>query len=188
MGKGTIIAQGFKTLGDKQTAIDAEPTAVEAALLWYQDNYTAHPHLIIHSDSQSAIARSEHSGAGPGKRMARSIQKILVDILRQGRSANIVWVKGHIGIPANDRLAGQAAGKVAWSRTASLSHLKLRISERFNKAKEEWHKNPKHHVKDEIPPPAPKRSCKDRRPHFNRPGCDTDQDCALEVSHIPQND
>jgi hypothetical protein len=96
--------------------------------------------------------------------MAKSIQKILVDILQQGRSANIVWVKGHIGIPGNekaDRLAGQAAGKVAWSRTASLSHLKLRISERFNKAKEEWHKNPKHHGKDKIPPPAPKKSCMD---------------------------
>jgi hypothetical protein len=93
MGKGTIIAQGFKTLGDKQTAFDAELTAVQAVLLWYQDNYIAHRHLIIHSDSQSAIARAEHSGAGPGQRMARSIQKILVDILRQGRSANIIWVK-----------------------------------------------------------------------------------------------
>jgi hypothetical protein len=26
----------------------------------------------------------------------------------------------------------------------------------------EWHKNPKHHGKDEIPPPAPKKSCSDR--------------------------
>jgi hypothetical protein len=97
--------------------------------------------------------------------MARSIQKILVDILHQGRSANIVWVKGHIGIPGNekaDRLAGQAAGKVAWSRTASLSHLKLRISERYREAKKKWHENPKHHGKDEIPPPAPKKSCMDR--------------------------
>jgi ribonuclease HI len=162
MGRGPVIAQGSKTLGDKQTAFDAELTAVEAALLWYHD--TDHPHLIIHSDSQSAIARSKHCGAGPGQRMAKSIQKILVDILQQGRTANIVWVKGHIGIPGNekaDRLAGQAAGKVAWSRTASISHLKLRISERFNKAKEEWHKNPKHHGKDEIPPPAPKKSCMD---------------------------
>jgi hypothetical protein len=55
LGKGTIIAQGSKTLGDKQTAFDAELTAVEAALLRYQDNYSAHPHLIIQSDSQSAI-------------------------------------------------------------------------------------------------------------------------------------
>jgi hypothetical protein len=97
--------------------------------------------------------------------MARSIQKILVDILGQGRSANIVWVKGHIGIPRNekaDRLAGQAAGKVAWSRTASLSNGKLRVSERYREAKKKWHENPKHHGKDEIPPPEPKKSCMDR--------------------------
>jgi ribonuclease HI len=95
MGRGPIVAQGSKTLGDKQTAFDVELTAVEAALLWYKDNYTTHPHLIIHSDSQSAIARSEHCGAGPGERSAKSMQKILVNILRHGRSANIVWVKGH---------------------------------------------------------------------------------------------
>jgi hypothetical protein len=37
----------------------------------------------------------------------------------------------------------------------------LRISERFREAKIKWHKNPKHHGKDEIPPPAPKKSCMD---------------------------
>jgi hypothetical protein len=97
--------------------------------------------------------------------MARSIQKIFVDILGQGRSANIVWVKGHIGIPRNekaDTLAGQAAGKVAWLRTASLSNGKLRVSERYREAKKKWHENPKHHGKDEIPPPEPKKSCMDR--------------------------
>jgi hypothetical protein len=75
---------------------------------------------------------------GPGQRTAKSIQKILVDVLRQGPSANIVWVRGHIGIPGNERadgLAGQAAGKIAWSRIASLTHFKLRISERFREAK-----------------------------------------------------
>jgi hypothetical protein len=49
---------------------------------------------------------------------------------------------------------------VAWSRTASLS-LKLHISERSREAKMEWHKNPKRHRKDEIPTPAPKKSCMD---------------------------
>jgi hypothetical protein len=81
MGKGPAIAQGSKTLGDKQTAFDAELTAVEAALLRYEGNYTTYPHLITHSDSQSAIARSKHCGAGPGRRTAKSIQEILLKIL-----------------------------------------------------------------------------------------------------------
>jgi ribonuclease HI len=189
MGRGPVIGQGSKTLGDKQTAFDAELTAVEAALLWYQD--TDHPHLIIHSDSQSAIARSKHCGAGPRQRMARSIQKILADILGQGRSANIVWVKGHICIPGNekaDRLAGQAAGKVAWSQTASLSHLKLRVSERYREAKKKWHENPKNHGKDEIPPPAPKTVLHGSRPQLHCPGRSTDKDWALEVGDLPEKD
>jgi ribonuclease HI len=96
MGKGPAIAQGAKTLGAKHTAFDAEVAAVEAALCWYRQSQ--YRHMVIHSDSpgRSAIARTEHSGAGSGQGRAKSIQKIIVDILlREGRSANVVWVKGH---------------------------------------------------------------------------------------------
>jgi hypothetical protein len=81
MGKGIAIAQGSRTIGDKQTAFDAELTAIEAAFLWYQRSHLwAHPHIIIYSDSQSAIARTER---GLGQRTAKSIQKILVNLLRR---------------------------------------------------------------------------------------------------------
>jgi hypothetical protein len=43
----------------------------------------------------------------------------------------------------------------------SLAHLKLKISEKFRKAKEDWHADPKHHGTMEIPPPPPKKSCLD---------------------------
>jgi len=43
----------------------------------------------------------------------------------------------------------------------SLAHLKLRISERFRKAKVDWHSPPDHHGTMEIPPPPPKKSCLD---------------------------
>jgi ribonuclease HI len=130
IGKGQAIAQGAKTLGAKHTAL----AAVEAALCWYLSRQSQYRHMVIHSDSPdwSAIARTEHSGAGSGQGRAKSIQKIIVDILlREGRSANMVWVKGHAGIPGNERadaLAGQASEKTAWS-TASLARLKLRIWE-----------------------------------------------------------
>jgi hypothetical protein len=35
------------------------------------------------------------------------------------------------------------------------------ISERFEEAKSDWHTEPKHHTKNEIPPTAPKKSCMD---------------------------
>jgi hypothetical protein len=69
------------------------------------------------------------------------------------------------GVPSNkraDSLAGKAAEKTAWPATTSLAHLKLKICEKFRKAKEEWHRNPAHHGVDEIPPPPPKKSNLDR--------------------------
>jgi len=61
-------------------------------------------------------------------------------ILAGGRSVEIQWVKGHTGIPGNEKagaLAGKAAEKTIWLPTTSLAHLKLRISEKFRGAKED---------------------------------------------------
>jgi hypothetical protein len=44
----------------------------------------------------------------------------------------------------------------------SLAHLKLKISERFRKAKEDWHELLAHHGTMEMPPPPPKKSFLDR--------------------------
>jgi hypothetical protein len=38
-----------------------------------------------------------------------------------------------------------------------LAHLKLRISEKFQKSKQEWNDDPHHHGTEEIPPPPPKK-------------------------------
>jgi len=45
----------------------------------------------------------------------------------------------HAGIPGSeraDKLASEAAERTAWSSVISLTHLKLRISEKFRRAKE----------------------------------------------------
>jgi hypothetical protein len=60
---GPTIAQGIKTLGSRQTAYDVEVEAIEAALSWYQTADSNYRHMLIHSDSTSAIARKSHSGA-----------------------------------------------------------------------------------------------------------------------------
>jgi len=91
-------------------------------------------HITVHPDSTSAIARVGQTGAGPGQDRARRIQEMVANFPRHFQTAEIVWVKGHIGIPGNgraDALAGMAAEKAAWSPTTSPAHLKLRVSERF---------------------------------------------------------
>jgi ribonuclease HI len=150
--------------------IEAEIAAIEEVLKWL--GTSPYLHMIIHSDSTSAISRAGQSRTGPGQQRARKIQDMVAHLPHQYQSAEITWVKGHAGTPGNDRvdaLAGMAAGRTSWSPFTSLAHLKLRISEKFQKSKKEWDRDPHHHGTGEIPPPPPppkkkkkKKSCMDQ--------------------------
>jgi ribonuclease HI len=162
-GAGPTITQGARTLGTKQTAFDAEVAAIEEALKWFGSS--PYLHLIIHSDSTSAIARAGHIAAGPGQQTAKRIQRMVACLPQQYQTAEITWVKGHAGTPGNekaDALAGKAAARVAWSPITSLAYVKLQISEKFRKSKKSWDEDPRHHGNEEIPPPPAKKSCMDR--------------------------
>jgi hypothetical protein len=56
--------------------------------------------------------------------------------------------RGHAGQRESRHL-----GEPGYSRVMSITHLKLRISEKFRKAKTTWHDIPSHHENEEIPPP-----------------------------------
>jgi len=109
-GSGPSIAQDSKCLGDRQTAFDAEIAAIEAVLRWHRSSRFRH--LIMHSDSTSAIARAQHSGAGPGEQTALSIRLLLQDFKSSGGSAELVWVKGHDGNPRQRK-----SGHPRWTRS-----------------------------------------------------------------------
>jgi hypothetical protein len=69
--------------------------------------------MIIHSDSKSAIARMSHTGAGRGQATAIRVQEsLLATFARDSREVSIQWVKGHSGVPGNER-ADQLAGRAA---------------------------------------------------------------------------
>jgi ribonuclease HI len=166
-GEDPVIAQGARNLVGQQTAFDAELSGIEQVVRWFlaQRRNLPYRHMVVHSDSTSGIARSSHTGAGSGPKTARNVRNMVCEIRGQGKTVDLVWVKGHQGTPSNEKadvLAGKAASKTGYSKVVSIAHLKLRISKRYNTKKEEWHRSPLHHGTEEIPPPPPKKSCLDR--------------------------
>jgi ribonuclease HI len=124
-GSSPSIAHGSSCLGLRQAVFDA--TAIKAALQWHLQG--SHKHMVIHSDPTSAIARSNHSGAGLGQKIARDIQRIMIALSKESCAAQILWVKGHTGVPGNekaDALAGQATEKTGSSPVVFLTALKLK--------------------------------------------------------------
>jgi ribonuclease HI len=117
-------------------AFDAEATAIEEALKWFRPS--PYLHLILPSDSISAVARAGHPGAEPGQYLARRIQNMVAQLTYQFQTAEITWTKGHAGTPGNERAdarAGKAAGKVVWSSIVSLAHTKLQVWDKYRRSK-----------------------------------------------------
>jgi hypothetical protein len=98
------------------------------------------------------------------RKLFRDIRNMVCELRGQGKTVDLVWVKGHQGTPGDEKadvLAGQATGKSGYSEIMTIAHLKLRISEKFRTKKEEWRKSLGHHGTEVIPPPPPKKSCLD---------------------------
>jgi ribonuclease HI len=78
--------QNARHWADK-TDFDAEITAIEEALKLFRTSPFLH--IIIHSDSTSAIARAGQTGAGPGQQRAKKIQSMVVHLPQHYQSAEI---------------------------------------------------------------------------------------------------
>ena len=83
-------------------------------------------------------------------------------------------------------LTGKAAEKKAWRRITSLAYLKLQISERFTKAKEAWHKDPRHHETEVNPTSPTKEVLPGPSSGLDRPHSRTDPYRTLAVCILPQ--
>jgi ribonuclease HI len=164
-GRGPALAQGCKTLGAQCTAFDGELAAIQQAL----HSWVHLPHLwsfdsvIVHSDSQSAIARL-HVGPDPAQHVAERLHDLVIYARDLEAASNSSRESKDTGVPGNecaDLLAGQAAERRAWSQ-ASLAFLRLRTSEDFSLAKTAWDADPGHWGTEEIPALPPMKYCADR--------------------------
>jgi len=118
-GAGLAIAQGAKTLGACQTAFDAEVVAIKTVLEWFHqdDRSEAFQHVVIRTDSQSAIARAGHTGAGPRQAVAQETFQLVSENVQYNMD------QGPQRGERADILAGKAAEKMSWFRITSLAHL-----------------------------------------------------------------
>jgi hypothetical protein len=170
-------------------AFDAEVAAIEEALKLFGSS--PYLHLIIHSDSTSAIARAGHIAAGPGQQTAKRIQRMVARLPQQYQTAEITLVKGHAGTPGNEKayaLAGKAAARVAWSPITSLAYVKLQISEKVSEEQEELGRGPSPPWQRRNPTPSGKEVLHGPGQKFHRTDGRSDKDWPLAVRHISQQD
>jgi len=122
-------------LGAKQTAFEA----IEAVDGQGHPNFR---HMVVRSDSVSAIARARHTGVGPGQQVAVRIIDMLPELFFANQWSS-KWVK------SRSRKSSRTAGVV----TEHFPGVHTSNS-RYQK--------PGHHGTRKIPPRPPKKSCLDR--------------------------